>query len=160
MKVNDPRLGIVEFDEKRKQVIVFDSMIKCMLEHQEQDSIKEIRETISPVSWIKEYCTMRFGLYRQAGHTEMINWFAETYSNIGVIVYKNTMFRNYKNIDVKMNYQTFSETISEIISDTTCQREIEYLFVDTASLFSKTKEDELYNLCTSLPNLKLIVFME
>lgn len=111
---------------------VFRIMFNLMLKKD-----KKFKKFLSPVAWLKEYCTLRFGLYRQAGHSSIIKEFINEESIVLVPHYNIG-----KGIYGGNNYLTFDHVNKEKLKGK------KWIFVDNYSFMSKKQEDLLYKSLT------------
>jgi hypothetical protein len=98
-----------------------------------QNENKDLKKILHPIAWLKEYCTLKFGLCRQSGHSTIIKGFIHDKTaifcfthNIGKLLYG----RN--------NYMTFNQI------DQLRGKKKEFIFVDNYSFMSKKQEEKLY----------------
>lgn len=134
--------------------VLLKSMIEWSLYTQRKDSRKELKKMYNAKSWLKEFCTIKFCLPRQSGHSTSALKLANHFSNDPwFIVYKNyngSLFQKERNVFEHSNFER------EIIS----RPNTNFLVVDNASLLSKTKIEEIYNIKFNMIDTTIILFLQ
>lgn len=114
-----------------------------------QEEAKEFKKILSVKGWLKEYCTLKFGLCRQAGHSSIIKSFVGKKSTTVCFCFNHSMGRQI----YRGNYLTFAQ----IGKDPQAYRK-QFVFVDNHSFMTKKQEEKLYD--TLDENTQLITLMQ
>ena len=107
-----------------------------------QESRPDLKESMGYGLWLREFCTIRVGCARQAGHTTAISRLVkENNMKLGVIFGNHTMqslFRDKEDLVFSLTMQNYEEELREKkFSD------LDGVVVDTSFLMSQRKRDAL-----------------
>jgi len=141
-----------KFNPSHTPHILLDTMIQWTLYKQEQ--CKKLKTILSKKQWLKEYCTIRFCLPRQSGHScSAVKLANQYFLKPCFILYNKSMKINaYK---LEKDVHSFATFNTDLIS-----RTLQCIVVDLASLMSSTKQEKIYNFNFDINQNNLILFLE
>jgi hypothetical protein len=143
----------MDLDLSHPPLVALDMMIEWTLKSQQKNV--HLSKTLSKVAWLKEFCTIKFCLPRQSGHTTAIKYLATKYFKNPVIIVPNNHMLSLWDHNFKVC--TFNNFETQIIG----RSSIDCIIIDVASFMSKSAQEEIYNLFSRLyvENL-IIMFIE
>lgn len=130
-----------------------------------QNKSQEQKSFISPMSWMKEYCTVRASTSRRGGHTTtVIKLMSENDMNIGYLTKTRKMIKEFQCL---YSYEMsdcgsleFCETFDYCCGESGTKfrgKKFSYLdaiVVDISCMLSKVQEKEIYRLALDLQRLR------
>ena len=172
------RKGDVPMLKLTRPLIALNEMILWTLERQKSESVKNLKKSFSPLAFAKEFCTIKFCLPRQSGHTTCALCLAKQhFFNTLFVVYhhKSKDFPNQliKEIDeTKLSHSPIQDGIDRkiivkdknSILDGRCRGlDMDAIILDCASLYSSTLIESIYEEFTPYAEIKssfIFLFLE
>lgn len=141
---------------------VYDALkILIKLSKNAQNAPQECRHRISPMRWMKEYCTVRASTARRQGHTtSVLKLMSENDMRLGYLTKTVAMAKEfnrlYSDFTADSGYLEFCETFNSCCEKSGYKMmgsQFPYLdgvVVDTSSLLSKSQKDDIYDIVIGL----------
>lgn len=112
----------------------------------------------SQIAYLKEYCTVKLGCHRQAGHTTSAYNVATKYFDHPIFLSRGTeqaqMFHKFHGVP-KRNCMSIG-----MCNNLRGYSDIDCLVVDLVSMISNSQLDELYQVATGLHDLRCIILLQ
>lgn len=151
-------MSAIQIDPTHPTIVCLETMIKWTLSC--QDKFEHFKQTHTQKSWLKEFCTIKFCLPRQSGHTNAGVYLAKKYFvNPVFIVLNSDVGKKFVEKGVDSNnihlFNSFDSSIRKSYNFVNC------VVIDMASFMSKTMNDKIYDEINFDKNNKnLIIFLE
>lgn len=152
--------------EKTMPMMAFETFVKCAT-HSEIDPRRDRIKKESPIkSWLHEWCTYRFGMQRQSGHTLNSLYVLPRYFEYITFLYHNQNMVKYAK-DYMEEMKRDNEEYAKIMKTTKvdfmtvhkftrdqCYRGFHYfpncVCVDVSSMLSKTITEKIVDSCCGI----------
>ena len=130
-----------------------ETMIKWTLIRQSKE--QELKRTLSKKAWLKEYCTIKFYLPRQSGHTTAGIYLAKKYFKDPIFIVPN--LKTYKR---HMKIHDITKVYNIDMIDYRIKNDVDCIVADMSSFMSHTKQEKLYDLFNCTKDKNLILFLQ
>jgi len=123
-----------------------------------QEKHKDKKECLSPISWVKEYCTVKFQNARQSGHSTAGRRLLLEYNGLFVVNKRSTIETYVNNFDIipelVYTWNSFcSSNIDSKISKRLSKEDKNVIVVDMSEFLSKERKESIYNCIVELISL-------
>jgi hypothetical protein len=149
--------GVVPMEiQKTDEYSAFESFVKCSLK---QTPNIDTKYNLSTKSYLNEYCTYKFGMHRQSGHTVNSLALLPMYFNNCLFIVRNLMMVKYykdilKDFDLYHSYESGKINLISnneyIIKEAIKGRHFDCVVVDCASTVSMSELEIIKKCCCSL----------
>ena len=141
---------------RKDQINIYNALVTMIkwTRRCKNQAMESINQTTSPLMWSQEFCTVKFCLPRQSGHTTFIKWMVKSLNEGGSTgeLFKKPILI-FPNIDIIRSSRVFSEGLSygyvDIVNrlneDKFLGRTLDGVIVDCASTLSPENIGKIYN---------------
>ncbi len=145
------------------QDTVFDALkILVRISRDSQEKYQDQRVSYSPMSWIKEYCTIKASTSRRGGHTtSIIKLISDEDMNIGCLTRSAIMVKEFNRLYDDYNMSDRGSLEFCEVFNSCCNKSgykmmgthfphLDAIVIDISFMLSKTQEDNIYRLALEL----------
>lgn len=153
--------------ERTQSMHSFEMFVKCATSAESDENRNKIKRNIPVKSWLREWCTYRFGMHRQSGHTINSIYILPRYFHSTLFLYHNDQMVRYAKdyfYEMTKDNKEFYEVIGKgnkvnfmsIISFNSngmwdgISGLPNCVCVDVASMLSKTITENIFDTCCDI----------